>query len=55
MTRTVYSWEYNMTFIIDKTTEGNTTTIKLTGFYFGEPDDEATKKYNGKLTAVIEK
>ena len=55
MTRTVYSQEDDMTFIIEETTEGTTTTIKVTGFYFGEPDDEATKTYNGKLTAVIEK
>lgn len=44
---TAYSAENDMTFILEDTE--NTTTVK--GFYWGEPDEESTKYYYGKLTA----
>lgn len=51
MIYTVYAKEDDMTFIMEDTDS----TITVKGFYFGEPDDEATKQYIGKLTAHIEK
>ena len=50
MIYTVYAEKDDMTFIIEE--EGNEITVK--GFYFGEPDEEATKKYYGGLTAILE-
>jgi len=55
MIYTVYSHESDMTFIVKETKEDNKTIISVVGFYFGEPNEEATKEFNGSLTAVVEK
>lgn len=50
---TVYAEKDDMTFIITKDKE--TCTISVTGFYFGEPDDDATQAFNNKpLTAELD-
>lgn len=54
MIYTVYSHESDMTFIIEETKDKDKTIISVVGFYFGEPDEEATKKFNGALTAIVE-
>ena len=50
MIYTVYAEKDDMTFIMEETEN----TITVRGFYFGEPDDEATKKYIGGLIAFVE-
>ena len=47
---TAYSKEADITFIMED--RGKTT--RVVGFYYGEPDDKATKMYYGKLIAEIE-
>lgn len=47
---TAYSEEADITFIMED--RGNTTSV--VGFYYGEPDEEATKRYRGKLVAEFE-
>ncbi|GEM_PF-6294953 len=47
---TMYSAEGDMTFIMED--KGNTTSV--VGFYYGTPDDEATKEFYGKTTATFE-
>ena len=47
---TLYSPEGDITFIMED--KGNTTSV--VGFYYGEPDEEATKMFRGKLTAHFE-
>lgn len=53
--RAVYAKNEDMTFIvvdeIDEST-GEVLSIEVTGFYFGEPDDEATETFDGKPKAV---
>lgn len=44
---TVYSQNGDMTFIMEDS--GNTTSV--VGFYYGEPDEESTKEFYGKLTS----
>lgn len=44
-----YSPNQDATFILKN--DGNTVTV--VGWYYGEPDEEATKYYQGKLTAVF--
>lgn len=52
MIYTIYAEHDDITFIMKK--EGNT--LEVIGFYFGEPDDEATKEFAGKgLKAAFEK
>ena len=51
MIYTVYAEKDDMTFIMEETENK----IAVRGFYFGEPDDEATEKYYGGLTAFLEK
>jgi len=51
MIYTVYAKEDDITFIMEDTDN----TISVKGFYFGEPDEKATKEFTGKLTAHIEK
>jgi hypothetical protein len=46
---TLYSQEGDITFIMDR---GKSTAV--VGFYYGEPDEEATKLYRGKLSAYFE-
>lgn len=45
--RTAYAEADDMTFIIKETE----TSTEVIGFYWGEPDEEATKKFIGKLKA----
>ena len=47
---TAYSKEADITFIM----EDKDKTTRVAGFYYGEPDDEDTKMYYGKLIAEIE-
>ena len=47
---TAYSQEADITFILK---DGRKST-SVVGFYYGEPDDEATRKFYGKLTAEYE-
>jgi hypothetical protein len=47
---TLYSQEGDITFIMED--KDNTTSV--VGFYYGEPDEEATKLYRGKLSAHFE-
>ncbi len=47
---TAYSSEADITFIMED--KGKTTSV--VGFYYGEPDEEATRNYYGKLVAVFE-
>lgn len=49
MIRTVYAEHDDMTFIIS---EGNYK-VEVVGFYFGEPDDNATRTYTGSLVAEL--
>lgn len=52
---TEYSESGDMTFIMEyKTIDGEPSTLSVVGFYFGEPDAEATKRYVGSLTAHFE-
>lgn len=44
---TVYSKEEDLTFIMEETESS----LEVKGFYFGEPEDDATKKYYGDLKA----
>ena len=52
--RAVYAKNEDMTFIvvdeIDDST-GEVLSTEVTGFYFGEPDDEATETFDGKPKA----
>ena len=55
---TVYSQESDMTFIMKDTEAFNyelgvyeLASTEVIGFYFGEPDEETTEKYIGKLKA----
>lgn len=50
MIYTVYARYDDMTFIMQE--EDNK--LSVVGFYFGEPDEEATKTYAGSLTAEFE-
>ena len=53
--RAVYAKNEDMTFIvvdeIDEST-GEVLSTEVTGFYFGEPYDEATETFDGKPKAV---
>lgn len=50
---TAYSAEGDMTFILRETTspDGDPISTEVVGFYYGEPDDHATKHFIGKLKA----
>ena len=50
MIYTVFSEEADITFIMED--EGNKTSV--VGFYYGEPNEEATKTFYGKLVAEYE-
>ena len=54
--RAVYAKNDDMTFIvvdeIDDST-GEVLSTAVTGFYFGEPDDEATETFDGKPKATF--
>ena len=47
---TLYSQEGDITFIMED--KKNKTSV--VGFYFGEPNDEDTREFRGKLTAEFE-
>ena len=47
---TLYSQEGDITFIMED--KKNTTSV--VGFYFGEPDEDATREFRGKLTAEFD-
>lgn len=51
--RAVYAANEDMTFILKETTnpEGDPISTEVVGFYYGEPDDESTKHFIGKLKA----
>lgn len=46
----VYAREDDMTFIIEEVDN----TIEIKGFYFGEPDYEATRIFYGNLKAELD-
>lgn len=48
---TVYAEQDDMTFIMEVTTDGTMTWEEVVGWYYGEPDDEATMKFVGCLCA----
>jgi hypothetical protein len=47
---TLYSQEGDITFIMED--RGKSTAV--VGFYYGEPDEESTKLFRGKLSASFE-
>jgi hypothetical protein len=51
--RAVYHPNEDMTFILKETTsaEGDPISTEVVGFYYGEPDEESTKHFIGKLKA----
>lgn len=52
-TYTVYAPETDMTFIMLDTYDnvGEVTSVECVGWYFGKPDETATRIYKGKLRA----
>lgn len=49
---TVYAPDADITFImLDTFDEDSIESTEVVGWYFGEPDEEATKLYTGKLKA----
>lgn len=54
-TYAAYSPEYDMTFIVkETTTNDNKILVEVTGFYYGEPNDEDTKMFDGDLLAEFD-
>lgn len=53
---TAYVPETDMTFILEDILriDGEVASTEVKGFYFGEPNDEATKEFYGKIKAVFE-
>lgn len=50
---TVYAPNDDITFIMCDTTEdGETGSTEVVGWYYGEPNDEATATFTGKLKAT---
>lgn len=50
-----YSPSYDITFIMEETyKDGEIISSEVKGFYYGEPDEEATEYFNGKLKAEYE-
>lgn len=49
-----YSASADMTFIMESINDGKTSTISVTGFYYGEPNAEDTEFFRGKPTAICE-
>ena len=50
MIYTVYAQNDDMTFIMKQTDNS----LECVGWYFGKPDEEATKQYVGNLVAEFE-
>jgi hypothetical protein len=49
---TVYAKNHDMTFIMEDTYHnGEVITTECVGWYWGEPNDEATQEFIGKLKA----
>ena len=49
---TVYAESDDMTFIMEKSkTNDDELVVEVKGFYYGEPNDQATKEYYGNLKA----
>lgn len=49
---TVYAKQDDMTFIMEEHDEGiGPVSIECVGWYFGEPDEDATESFIGKLKA----
>lgn len=54
-TYAAYSENYDMTFIVkETTTNDNKILVEVTGFYYGEPNDDCTRIFNGKRVAELE-
>lgn len=52
---TAYSEEQDLTFIMQENTmSGKLLSVEVVGFYYGRPDEQATKQYIGKLEATFE-
>lgn len=51
---TEYSESADMTFIMEGTSDGNTSSMSVVGFYFGKPDAKDTEYFRGKTTATCE-
>lgn len=50
-----YSNEADITFIMRETSnENGPVSTEVVGFYFGEPDEESTQRFIGKLKAEFE-
>jgi len=50
---TAYAETADMTFIIEEVATENGTSIEVIGFYFGEPSEECTRTYKGKIKGII--
>lgn len=52
----VYAREYDMTFIMEETTNksGDLISTECVGFYYGEPTEKDNKTFKGKLKARFE-
>jgi hypothetical protein len=54
-TYAAYSENYDMTFIVKETiTDDNKLPVEVTGFYYGEPNDDYTRIFDGKRVAELE-
>ncbi len=52
---TAYAPNADITFIMCDTLEnGEVVSAEVVGFYYGQPCDELTKEYTGKLKATLE-
>jgi hypothetical protein len=54
MIYTAYAEKDDLTFIMEETEKDGKTIVKVIGFYYGEPNEELTEEYKGKLTAELE-
>ena len=53
MIYTVYAENDDMTFIVEEKPSETGRTLSVIGFYFGEPEEGATKEYMHSLTAEL--
>jgi hypothetical protein len=54
MIYTAYAEKDDLTFIMEETEKDGKTTVTVVGFYYGEPSEELTEEYTGKLVAELE-
>jgi hypothetical protein len=54
MIYTVYAEKDDLTFIMEEEEKNGKIIVKVIGFYYGEPSEELTKEYTGKLVAELE-